>query len=48
MKSKKLNDFTKRMLLALKTAQMDGDRDVERQLIDALVKAHGIPASYAA
>jgi hypothetical protein len=46
MKTKALNEFTARALLVLKTAQASGDRDTMRVIIDALGKAHGIPASY--
>jgi hypothetical protein len=35
-------------LLVLKTAQADGDNKTARVVIDALAKAHGIPASYPA
>jgi hypothetical protein len=44
--AKELNDFTMRMLLALKTAQMDDDRETMRTIIDSLGEAHGIPATY--
>jgi hypothetical protein len=40
--------FTARWLLALKTAQADGDHKTARIIVDALAKAHGIPASYPA
>ena len=46
MKTKELNDFTARCLLALKTAQADGDRKTARIIANALAKAHSIPASY--
>lgn len=45
MTAKQLNDFTCRSLMALKTAQADGDHKNVR-IIDALVRAHGIPANY--
>jgi hypothetical protein len=40
--------FTGRCLLALKTAQADGDHKTARIVVDAIGKAHGIPASYPA
>jgi hypothetical protein len=46
MKTKELNEFTQRMLLALKTAQHDRDRDAMGTIIDTLAQAHGIPATY--
>jgi hypothetical protein len=48
MNTKELNDFTARWLMALKTAQADGDRKTARIIVDALAKAHGISASYPA
>jgi hypothetical protein len=38
--------FTARWLMALKTSQADGDNKNVRIIIDALAKAHGIPANY--
>jgi hypothetical protein len=38
--------FTTRWLMALKTSQADGDSRNVRIIIDALAKAHGIPANY--
>jgi hypothetical protein len=32
--------------MALKTARADGDRKTIRVVLDALAKAHGIPANY--
>lgn len=46
MTAKQLNDFTARWLMALKTPQTDGDRKNVRIIIDALTRAHGIPANY--
>jgi hypothetical protein len=46
MTIKERDAFTGRWLLALKTAQADGDRSTVRVIIDALAKAHGIPANY--
>jgi hypothetical protein len=40
--------FTARCLLVLKTAHSDGNSKTVRVVIDALAKAHGIPASYPA
>jgi hypothetical protein len=38
--------FTTRWLMALKTSQADGNSKNVRIIIDALAKAHGIPAAY--
>lgn len=38
--------FTTRWLIALKTSQADGDGKTMRIIIDALAKAHRIPANY--
>ncbi|MCC8954111.1 hypothetical protein H8B02_11755 [Bradyrhizobium sp. Pear77] len=38
--------FTARWLMALKISQADGDTRRVRIIIDALAKAHGIPANY--
>ena len=38
--------FTTRWLMALKTSQADGDSKNVCIIIDALAKAHGIPANY--
>lgn len=46
MTAPQLNDFTARWLMALKTSQADGDHKRARVIIDALAKAHGIPANY--
>lgn len=46
MSAIELDDFTARWLMALKTAQPDGDRKRVRIIIDALAKAHGIPTNY--
>lgn len=43
---KELNEFTKRTLRLLKTAQADGDRETMRSIIDSLGVAHGIPTNY--
>jgi hypothetical protein len=40
--------FTARWLLALKTAQADGDHKTARIIVDALARAHGISANYPA
>jgi hypothetical protein len=46
MTAKQLNDFTARWLMALKTSQADSDHRHVRIIVDALAKAHGIPANY--
>ena len=46
MNTKELNAFTARWLMALKTAQADGDHKTACIIVNALAKAHGIPASY--
>ncbi|MEH2484362.1 hypothetical protein [Bradyrhizobium sp. AZCC 2230] len=46
MTAKQLHEFTARWLMALKTAQADDNRKNVRIIIDALAKAHGIPANY--
>jgi hypothetical protein len=44
--SRERDAFTTRWLMALKTSQADGDSKNVRVIIDALAKAHGIPANY--
>jgi len=46
MTLKERDAFTTRWLMALKTSQADGDSKNVRTIIDALAKAHGIPANY--
>lgn len=46
MTLKERDDFTARWLMALKTAQAHGDHKNAQIIVDALAKAHGIPASY--
>lgn len=45
MTIKERDAFTARWLMALKTAQADGNRKNVRIIIDALAKAHGISAN---
>jgi hypothetical protein len=46
MTARQLNEFTTCWLMALKTSQANGDNKNVRIIIDALAKAHGIPANY--
>jgi len=46
MNTKELNAFTARWLMALRTAQADGNRKTVRIIVDALARAHEIPAAY--
>lgn len=46
MTVKERGAFTARWLMALKTSHADGDNKNVRIIIDALAKAHGIPANY--
>lgn len=46
MTIKERDAFTCRWLMALKTSQANGDSKNVRIIIDALAKAHGIPADY--
>ncbi len=48
MTIKERDAFTGRCLLVLATARADKDHKTVRTVLDALAKAHGIPASYPA
>jgi hypothetical protein len=48
MTLKERDAFTVRCLMILKTAQAVGNSKTARVVVDALAKAHGIPASYPA
>ena len=45
-KNMRVDAFTARWLMALKTSQADDDTKRVRIIIDALARAHGIPANY--